>query len=64
MKKIILSAVFAMVAHLSFAQSNYFLVSKDYDKMSVENPKIYAMCGLLFAPVLKFLIYVRSEIKR
>ena len=43
MKKIILSAVFAMVAHLSFAQSNYFLVSKDYEKMSVENPKIYAM---------------------
>lgn len=43
MKKIILSAVFAMAAHLSFAQSNYFLVSKDYEKMSVENPKIHAM---------------------
>ena len=32
-----------MVAHLSFAQSNYFLISKDYEKMSVENPKIHAM---------------------
>jgi len=43
MKKIILSAVCAMVAHLSFAQSNYFLVSKDYEKFTVENPNIYAM---------------------
>ncbi len=32
-----------MVAHMSFAQSNYFLVSKDYEKFTVENPKIYAM---------------------
>jgi hypothetical protein len=43
MKKIILSAFCAMVAHMSFAQSNYFLVSKDYEKFTVENPKIYAM---------------------
>lgn len=43
MKKTILSAVCAMVAHLSFAQSNYFLVSKDYEKFTVENPNIYAM---------------------
>lgn len=33
-------------------------------KFADNYPKIYAMCGLLFAPVLKFLIYVRSEIKR
>lgn len=43
MKKTIVSAVCAMVAHLSFAQSNYFLVSKDYEKFTVENPNIYAM---------------------
>jgi hypothetical protein len=43
MKKIILSAFCAMVAHMSFAQSNYFLISKDYEKVLIESKNISAM---------------------
>lgn len=32
-----------MVAHMSFAQSNYFLVSKDYEKVLIESKNISAM---------------------